>query len=169
MTISLGSYMFFNLSLTSPSLDDDDKLDAIGLVQGPPPLLVEVSVAEVPANWVEKAEVIPGKFLVTCWDANQERFKFVHFSWTDFCSRGTSVFHCNAAIPNHAICLLKDLFNLRPVPLSSWCMFCPWNSFLKDDKSCTHWGRQFFWKSKSRLQIHLMWIATTPPLMERVV
>ena len=42
--------MFFNLSLTSPSLDDDDKLDAIGLVQGPPPLLVEVSVAEVPAN-----------------------------------------------------------------------------------------------------------------------
>ena len=42
----------FNLCLTSPSLDNDDKLDAIGLVQGPPPLLVEVSVAEVPANRV---------------------------------------------------------------------------------------------------------------------
>ena len=58
-------YLFFNLFLTSSSLDDDDKLDAIGLVQGPSPLLVEVSVAEVPAHRVEKAEVIPGKFLVT--------------------------------------------------------------------------------------------------------
>ena len=60
------TWIFLNLFLTSPSLDDDDKLDAIGLVQGPPPLLVEVSVAEVPAHRVEKAEVIPGKFLVTC-------------------------------------------------------------------------------------------------------
>ena len=33
----------------------------------------------------------------------------------------------------------------------------------------SYWGRQFFLKSKSRLQIHLMWIATTPPLIERVV
>ena len=55
---------FSQFDLTCSPLDDDDKLDAIGLVQGPPPLLVEVSVAEVPAHRVEKAEVIPGKFLV---------------------------------------------------------------------------------------------------------
>ena len=35
---------------TCSPLDDDDELDAIGLVQGPPPLLVEMGVAEVPTH-----------------------------------------------------------------------------------------------------------------------
>ena len=50
--------MFFNLSLTSSSLDDDDKLDTIRLVQGSPALLVEVGVTEVPAQRVKDSEVI---------------------------------------------------------------------------------------------------------------
>ena len=47
------------LHLTCSSLNNDDKLDAIGLVQGPPSLLVEVSVAEVPTMCVQQSEVVP--------------------------------------------------------------------------------------------------------------
>ena len=45
--------------LTCSSLDDDDKLDAISLVQGSSSLLVEVGMPEVPAHRVEQTEVVP--------------------------------------------------------------------------------------------------------------
>ena len=48
-----------NLTLTCSPLDDDDELDAIGLVQGSSPLLVEMGVPEVPAMCVQQSEVVP--------------------------------------------------------------------------------------------------------------
>ena len=53
-------YHFWSLKLTCPSLNDDDELDAVGLVEGPPALLVEVGVPEVPAVSVQQSEVVPG-------------------------------------------------------------------------------------------------------------
>ena len=47
------------LTFTCSALHNDDKLDAICFVQSPSPLLVEMCVAEVPANGVQQAEVIP--------------------------------------------------------------------------------------------------------------
>ena len=49
------------------------------------------------------------------------------------------------------IILLRDHFTELVIILLSWWLF--------------YWGRQFSSKSKSRLQIHLMWIATTPPVI----
>ena len=45
---------------TCPALYDDDELDAIGLIEGPPPLLVEVGVPEVPTHGVKETEMVPG-------------------------------------------------------------------------------------------------------------
>ena len=50
---------FSNLTLTCSPLDDDDELDAIGLVQGSSPLLVEMGVPEVPAMCVQQSKVVP--------------------------------------------------------------------------------------------------------------
>ena len=44
---------------TCPALDNDDKLDPISFVQSPPPLLMEMCVAEVPPNRVKQSEVVP--------------------------------------------------------------------------------------------------------------
>ena len=44
---------------TCSPLDDDDELDAIGLVQGSSPLLVEMGVPEVPAMCVQQSKVVP--------------------------------------------------------------------------------------------------------------
>ena len=46
-------------NLTCSPLDDDDKLDAISLVQGSSSLLVEVGMPEVPTHRVEQTEVVP--------------------------------------------------------------------------------------------------------------
>ena len=51
---------FWSPKLTCPALNDDDELDAVGLVEGPPALLVEVGVPEVPAVSVQQSEVVPG-------------------------------------------------------------------------------------------------------------
>ena len=53
-------YHFWSPKLTCPALNDDDELDAVGLVEGPPALLVEVGVPEVPAVSVQQSEVVPG-------------------------------------------------------------------------------------------------------------
>ena len=45
--------------LTCSPLDNDDKLDAISLVQGSSSLLVEVGMPEVPTHRVEQTEVVP--------------------------------------------------------------------------------------------------------------
>ena len=47
------------LVLTCPALDDDNELDPVRLIQGSPPLLVEVGVAEVPTGSVQQPEVVP--------------------------------------------------------------------------------------------------------------
>ena len=50
------------LSVPNPTcspLDDDDKLDAISLVQGSSSLLVEVGMPEVPAVGIQQSEVVP--------------------------------------------------------------------------------------------------------------
>ena len=55
--------LFFQFSRPTPTcsaLDDDDELDAIGLVQGSSPLLVEMGVTEVPTHWVQQTEVVSG-------------------------------------------------------------------------------------------------------------
>ena len=57
-------FQFSNIILTCSPLHDDDELDAIGLVQGPPPLLVEVGVTEVPTMCVQQSKVVPEKPLV---------------------------------------------------------------------------------------------------------
>ena len=49
------------LNLTCSPLDDDDKLDAISLVQGSSSLLVEVGMPEVPAVGIQQSEVVPKK------------------------------------------------------------------------------------------------------------
>ena len=53
--------------LTCSSLHDDDELDAIGLVQGSPPLLVEMSVPEVPTMRVEQSKVVPETIATKCF------------------------------------------------------------------------------------------------------
>jgi hypothetical protein len=44
---------------TCPALYNDDKLDAISLVQSPPVLLMEMSMSEVPPRSVQQPEVVP--------------------------------------------------------------------------------------------------------------
>jgi hypothetical protein len=44
---------------TCPALDNDDKLDPISFVQSPPPLLMEMCVAEVITNRVQQSEAVP--------------------------------------------------------------------------------------------------------------
>ena len=46
--------------MTCPALDNDDKLDPISFVQSPPPLLMEMCVAEVPTNRVQQSKIVPG-------------------------------------------------------------------------------------------------------------
>ena len=50
--------MYPSYNPTCSALHYDDKLDAVGLIEGPPSLLVEVRVPEVPAQRVQQPEVV---------------------------------------------------------------------------------------------------------------
>ena len=53
------SIRYLSFYLTCSALHNDHELDTISLVESSPPLLMEVSMSEVPPRGVQKSEAVP--------------------------------------------------------------------------------------------------------------
>ena len=125
-------------------------------------------MSEVPTHWVEKAEVVPDTNMFfcqsniensLCWTKMlSKQYDFVNFRVARSVQRSCKEFAFSKPFNQLMICH-------SPLPLVI--KKCDKSTRFDgdDDDDDFYWGRQFSSKSKSRLQVHLMWMATTPPVI----